>query len=109
MSKEKKARAAGGLEDRPADLVLEVLEWLDDEPRKTGMKSKTTEAPKYERNARVRNPQSGKVAVVPVVGTMAQFQHASSTEVEGFFRADRKKVYVGPKISKAEVDASDLI
>ena len=109
-----KAATVADVNQEP-DVVLEIVEWLEEEPRKTAMQSKgdpkTGRLPeaKYQRSAKVRNRDTGKVGVVPVVGTARQWQYASGAFVEGYLSSDKTKLYCQPHLDRAEVEASDLI
>lgn len=111
MRKQQSAAGAPDL-DREPDVVLEVLAWVS-ELKQTAMVAEAygdkPARPKLQREAKVRNPASGKEGIVPVVGTAGQFQFASSTRVEGYLSKDKKTLYVQPRIEEAGVEASDLV
>ena len=104
---------------RKPDVILEIVAWVDDAPKPTAMTSrgfgdKLPEA-KYQRVAKVKNPANGKEAVVPVVGTLRQFQFASSAFVEGYKGSEpdpatgRVPLYVQPHLDRAAVDSGQLL
>jgi hypothetical protein len=107
------------LVSRPPDVVLEIVSWVDDAPKPTAMTSRGygTKLPeaKYQRTAKVRNPANGKEAIVPVVGTMRQFQFASNAFVEGYKGSEpdattgRVPLYVQPHLDRAAVDSGALL
>lgn len=99
--------------DREPDVVLEIIEHLEERPRPTAMTSKgfgdKAPAAKFQQGLKVRNPDTGKVAIVQCVGTAAQFQYASSAFVEGYLSTDKQTLYVQPHLDRAGADASDLM
>lgn len=113
MALENNTPAESSLVTREPDAILEIVAWVDDAPKPTMMTSRghgdrLPEA-KYQRVAEVRNPANGKVAKVPVVGTLRQFQFASAAFVEGYKSSDGKSLYVQPHLDRAAVSADALL
>jgi hypothetical protein len=87
---------------RDPDRVLNIVRWIDDEPRKTGMKSETTGAVKFARHGVVLN-KAGDEVTIPVIGTEKQWNIADPSKVEGYFGSKSNAWYFGPHPSDASV------
>lgn len=120
------APAATSPLDRDPDFMAEVIEWLDETPKATGMKTKgygdKPSAPKFLKHAKVRiigggalldPPRDGDVicARAPVTGSAAQWEHHDRKQVEVYRGSDKKdpsKLYFSVFLAEASADIADL-
>lgn len=110
--------------DRDPDFLAEVIEWLDETPKATGMMTKgygdKPAAPKFLRHAKVRIIGGGILigktgdvvcARAPVTGSAAQWEHADPKTVEVYRGADDKdpsKLYFNVFLAEASASIADL-
>lgn len=112
--------------DRDPDFLAEVIEWLDESPKSTGMMTKgygdKPAAPKFLKHAKVRiigggalldPPREGDVVCsrAPVTGSAAQWEHADQKQVEVYRGADDKdpsKLYFNAFLAEASASIADL-
>jgi len=85
---------------REPDAILDVV-WIDEEARPTGMVSKSGNI-KYQRKA-TTTAKDGSTVEIPVVGTVKQFESASTSKVEAYYGEVSGVWYFQPHLDSAGV------
>ena len=86
--------------NREPDAILDVV-WIDEEARPTGMVSKSGNI-KYQRKA-TTTAKDGSTVEIPVVGTVKQFESASTSKVEAYYGEVSGVWYFQPHLDSAGV------
>lgn len=112
--------------DREPDFLAQVIEWLDETPKATGMLTKgfgdKPAAPKFLKHAKVKiigggalldPPRDGDVvcARAPVTGSAAQWEYYDPSTVEVYRGSDAKnpnKLFFNVFLAEASANIADL-